>query len=90
MEPLVGAAWIEDYDAAEDGRGVVQAWADHYNGQGELSKCTKLAKAKIESLYYKNKKALPFEDYSAELMHCLKSLRGILRSIYLNVRRLAL
>jgi hypothetical protein len=27
-----GWAWIKDYDAAEDGCGVFQAWADHYNG----------------------------------------------------------
>ncbi len=69
-----GWAWMEDYDAAEDGHGAFQAWADHYNGQGELSKCTKLVKAKIQSLYYKNEKVLPFEDYSAELMHCFQVL----------------
>ena len=40
-----GYAWIEWYDKTENGRQAFKAWADHYNGTGELSKCTALAKS---------------------------------------------
>jgi hypothetical protein len=69
-----GWAWIETYNATEDGCGAFQAWSNHYNGKGELSKCTKLAKVKIQNLYHKNEKALPFEDFSSKLMQCFQFL----------------
>ncbi len=34
---------------------------DHYNGQGELSKCTALVKVKIEKLFYRNEESLSFK-----------------------------
>jgi hypothetical protein len=37
------------------------AWATHYNGQGELSKRTAMAKAKIKNLFYKNERSLTFK-----------------------------
>jgi hypothetical protein len=37
---------------------------DHYNGQGELSKCMASAKVKIANLFYMNKGSLPFERVS--------------------------
>jgi hypothetical protein len=37
-------AWIEPYDLAKNGRAAYQAWINHYNGQGKLSKRTALAK----------------------------------------------
>jgi hypothetical protein len=56
-----GWTWIEPYNVTENGRGAFLAWADHYNGQGELSKHTAMAKAKIKSLFYKNEHSLSFE-----------------------------
>ena len=62
-----GWAWIEPFDSTEDGRGAYNAWCDHYNGQGELSKRTAMAKAKLHALFYKNEKSMPFERYSEQL-----------------------
>ena len=59
-----GWAWIDEFNATEDGRRAFQAWSDHYNGQGELSKRTSLAKAKIKSLHYKNERSMSFEKYT--------------------------
>jgi hypothetical protein len=42
--------WIEPYDTMENGHGAFLAWMSHYNGQGELSKHTAMAKATIKSL----------------------------------------
>jgi hypothetical protein len=40
-----GWTWIEPYDTMENGHGAFLAWTSHYNGQGELLKCTAMAKA---------------------------------------------
>jgi hypothetical protein len=45
----------------ENGHGAFLAWTSHYNGQGELSKCTAMAKARIKSIFYKNEHSLSFE-----------------------------
>jgi hypothetical protein len=37
-------AWIEPHDMAENGRAAYLAWIAHYDGEGELSKRTALAK----------------------------------------------
>jgi uncharacterized membrane protein YgcG len=58
---LPGWTWIESFNATENGRGAFWAWATHYNGQGELSKRTAMAKAKIKNLFYKNERSLTFE-----------------------------
>jgi hypothetical protein len=58
---MAGWTWIEGFDMAEDGRGAFLAWTDHYNGQGELSKHTASAKAKIANLFYRNEGSLSFE-----------------------------
>ena len=56
-----GWTWIEPYDTMENGHGAFLAWTSHYNGQGELSKHTAMAKARIKSLFYKNEHSLSFE-----------------------------
>jgi uncharacterized membrane protein YgcG len=56
-----GWTWIESFDVTENGGGAFLAWATHYNGQGELLKCTAMAKAKIKNLFYKNEQSLTFE-----------------------------
>jgi hypothetical protein len=44
-----GWAWIEPHDNAENGRGAYLAWVAHYNGEGELSKRTAIAKEKLDT-----------------------------------------
>jgi hypothetical protein len=56
-----GWTWIELYDTMENGHGAFLAWTSHYNGQGELSKRTAMAKARVKSLFYKNEPSLSFE-----------------------------
>jgi hypothetical protein len=58
-----GWTWIESFNATENGCGAFLAWATHYNGQGELSKCMAMAKAKIKNLLYKNEQSLTFKRY---------------------------
>ena len=69
-----GWAWIESFDAREDGRGAFWSWSDHYNGQGELSKRTSLAKARIQNLFYKNERSLPFEKVTEHLTKAFLTL----------------
>lgn len=69
-----GWAWIESFDASENGRAAFMAWRDHYNGQGQLSKRTQLAKAKLKNLYYKNERSMSFERYSEELSKIYQTL----------------
>jgi len=70
-----GWAWIEPFDATEDGHGAYTAWCDHYNGCGELtSKHTALVKAKLNQLFYKNEKSMTFESYSEQLRLCFQML----------------
>jgi hypothetical protein len=45
----------------ENGHRGFLAWTSHYNGQGELSKRTATAKARVKSLFYKNERSLSFE-----------------------------
>jgi hypothetical protein len=56
-----GWTWIEPYDTMMNVRGAFLASTSHYNGQGELSKRTAMAKARIKSLFYKNEHSLSFE-----------------------------
>jgi hypothetical protein len=59
---MSGWTWIEPYDTMENGQGAFLSWMSHYNGQGELSKHTAMAKAtRIKSLFYRNKHSLSFE-----------------------------
>ena len=56
-----GWTWIEPHDASEDDWAAFLAWTGHYNGEGELSKCTAITKAKLENLHYKNEHSMSFE-----------------------------
>jgi hypothetical protein len=53
--------WIEPYIVTENGHGAFLTWANHYDGQGELSKHMAMAKARIKSLFYGNECSLLFE-----------------------------
>jgi hypothetical protein len=69
-----GWAWIESFDKSEDGRAAFQAWTDHYNGEGELSKRTAMAKAKLEQIHYKNERILSFEKVTEIMTKCFNTL----------------
>ena len=69
-----GWAWIEPMNPRENGRAAFWAWSDHYNGQGELSKRTSLAKSRVESLHYKNEQSMSFEKYTELLTKCFTTL----------------
>ena len=69
-----GWAWIEPMNSREDGRAAFWAWSNHYNGQGELSKRTSLAKSRVETLHYKNEQSISFEKYTELLTKCFTTL----------------
>jgi len=69
-----GWAWIEQYGPTENGRAAFWAWSNHYNGQGELSKRTSLAKARVEGLHYKNERSMSFEKYTELLTKSFTTL----------------
>jgi hypothetical protein len=58
---LSGWAWIEPHNTAENGRSGYMAWKVHYNGKGELSKQTEIAKSKLENLHYRNERSMSFK-----------------------------
>jgi hypothetical protein len=67
-------AWIEPYDLAENGRAAYQAWVNHYNGGGELSKRTAMAKTRLAALHYQKGQSLPFETCSEVMSKCFHTL----------------
>ena len=69
-----GWAWIEPFNGTENGRQAFRAWSDHYNGEGELSKRTALAKQRLEQLHYKNEKSMTFERYTELMTKCFQTL----------------
>ena len=77
-------AWIESFDKSEDGRTAFQAWTNHYNGEGELSKCTAMAKAKLEQIHYKNECILSFEKVTEIMTKCFNTLHKDVNQRYLD------
>ena len=69
-----GWAWIESFDKSEDGHTTFQAWMDHYNGEGKLSKCTAMVKTKLEQIHYKNEHILSFEKVTEIMTKCFNTL----------------
>ncbi len=69
-----GWAWIEPHNTAEDRRAAFMAWTAHYNGEGELSKRTAIAKAKLNQLHYKNKWSMSFEKCTEVMTKCFNTL----------------
>jgi hypothetical protein len=67
-------AWIEPYDLAKNGRAAHQAWVNHYNGQGEVSKRTAMAKMRRASLHYGNERSLAFESCAEMMSKCFNTL----------------
>jgi hypothetical protein len=69
-----GWAWIEPHDSAENGRSAYLAWVDHYNGEGELSKRTAIAKSKLDTLHYRNERSMSFERCTEIMTKCFNTL----------------
>jgi uncharacterized membrane protein YgcG len=69
-----GWAWIEPHDTAENGRAAYLAWTAHYNGEGELSKRTAIAKSKLENLHYRNERSMSFEKCTEIMTKCFNTL----------------
>jgi hypothetical protein len=69
-----GWAWIEPHDTAEDGRAAFMAWTMHYNGEGELSKRTAIAKSKLDQLHYRNERSMGFEKCTEIMTKCFNTL----------------
>jgi hypothetical protein len=66
-------AWIKPNDTAEYGRAAYMPWTAHYNGRGELSKRTTMAKSKLENLHYKNKCSMSFECCTKIMTKCFNT-----------------
>ena len=71
-----GYTWNEEFDRSEDGQAAFQAWSNHYNGTTEPTKCTKLAKAELKSLHYRNEKYISFELFSGKVKNCYLIIKG--------------
>jgi hypothetical protein len=67
-------AWIEHHNTAEDSRATYMAWTLHYNGKGELSTDTAIAKSKLEDLHYENKCSMSFECCTEIMTKCFNTL----------------
>jgi hypothetical protein len=70
----LGWAWIEPHDSAENGRNAYLAWVEHYNGEGELSKRTAIAKSKLDALHYRNERSMSFERCTEIMTKCFNTL----------------
>ena len=66
-----GWAWIEPCNSTENGCQAFMAWANHCNGEGELSKCIQLVKAQIANSHCKNEWSMSFEWHMELLMPSL-------------------
>jgi hypothetical protein len=66
----LGWAWIEPHDLAENGRNAYL----HYNGEGELSKQTAIAKSKLDTLHYHNERSMSFERCTEIMTKCFNTL----------------
>ena len=82
-----GYAWIKRFDKTENGRQAFKAWVGHYNGTGELSKRTALAKSKLESLHYKNERSMSFEHYTELLTKCFSTLDKDIEENLLEIQK---
>jgi hypothetical protein len=69
-----GWAWIEPHDASENGRATYMAWTAHYNGEGELSKRTSIAKSRLDGLHYRNERSMSFEKCTELMTKCFNTL----------------
>ena len=66
-----GWAWILTFDRSQDGQAAYQSWVNHYNGASKLDRCTQMAKAEMDSLFYKNECSLPFKSFSGKIKQCI-------------------
>ena len=64
---------------SDDGRQMMLALRDHYNGPGEVTKRYKKAKERFNQLHYKNEAVFPWSTFVSELTKCF--------TVYEKVRR---
>ena len=69
-----GWAWIGPHNTAEDGQVAFLAWTNHYNGEGELSKWTAIAKVRLDNLHYQNECSMSFERCTEIMTKCSNTL----------------
>ena len=82
-----GWAWIEPHDMAEDGCAAFKAGMDHYNGEGELSKHTTVAKTKLDQVHYKNECSMSFEKCIEIMTKCFNMLHKDPDQCYLDQQK---
>ena len=69
------ADWIKSHRRAQDGRSAWNALCHHYDGPAESDKRVTVARANIDSAYYKNESTFSFEKYSTRLKAAFDTLR---------------
>jgi hypothetical protein len=82
-----GWAWIEPHDASENGRTAFMAWTAHYNGEGELSKRTFIAKSRLDGLHYRNERSMSFEKCMELMTKCFNMLHKDIDQRYSNCQK---
>ena len=69
------ADWIKSFRRQHDGRAAWNALCMHYDGPAEGDKRVTVARANIESAFYKNESTFSFEKYSTRLKKAFDTLR---------------
>jgi hypothetical protein len=65
--------WIKQLDGKGNGRLAMIKLHDHYNGPDKKRAQISLSEATIEGTYYKNEKALLFENFITKLGRIISS-----------------
>lgn len=69
------AEWIKSHRRQRNSRSAWLALCNHYDGPAEGDKRVTVARANIESAYYKNESTFSFEKYSTRLKKAFDTLR---------------
>jgi hypothetical protein len=69
------ADWIKSHRRRHDGRAAWTALCNHYDGPAEGDKRVTVARANIDSAFYKNESTFSFEKYSTRLKKAYDTLR---------------
>ena len=56
--------------ASNDGRRMMTALRNHYNGPGEVTKRYKKAEERLKGLHYRNESVFPWSTFVSELTKC--------------------
>ena len=69
------ADWIKTHRRRHDGRAAWIALCDHYDGPAEGDKRVTVARANLDTAFYKNEATFSFEKYSTRLKKAFDTLR---------------